>query len=91
MLSARYLRSAVDFHFYFFPALYTLAFYILTTATDKLSLAAAARTAKYGLLFGLVYGGVQDVVGLARGRPVSYVEAVRRRVGRPSAGQPETA
>ncbi|KAK3181786.1 hypothetical protein K4F52_006853 [Lecanicillium sp. MT-2017a] len=59
--------------------------------TNKLSLAAAAHTAKYGLLFGVVYGGVQDVVGLARGRPVSYVEAVRRRVGSRAADQPEAA
>lgn len=65
--------------------------YTNQTHTDKLSLAAAARTAKYGLLFGVVYGGVQDVVGLARGRPVSYVEAVRRRVGSRAADQPEAA
>ncbi|GAO13642.1 hypothetical protein UVI_02017490 [Ustilaginoidea virens] len=37
------------------------------------------RTAKLGLLFGLAYGGVQDLVGLARGRPIGYVEALRHR------------
>ncbi|CRK40037.1 hypothetical protein BN1723_015650, partial [Verticillium longisporum] len=46
---------------------------------NRFSLPTAARTAKYGLLFGLVYGGMQDVVGLARGRPVSYVEFFRRK------------
>lgn len=58
---------------------------------DKLSLPAAARTAKYGLLFGLVYGGVQDAVGLARGRPVPYVEAVRRRFGSLPANQSQAS
>ncbi|KYK57965.1 hypothetical protein DCS_04978 [Drechmeria coniospora] len=45
------------------------------------SLSTAARTARVGLLFGLGYGGVQDLVGLARGRPIGYVELVRRRLG----------
>ncbi|TQV94053.1 hypothetical protein V2A60_002879 [Cordyceps javanica] len=48
--------------------------------THRFSLSAAARTARYGLLFGIVYGGVQDVSALARGRPVGYVEAIRRRL-----------
>ncbi|KAG6038071.1 hypothetical protein E4U41_004605 [Claviceps citrina] len=39
------------------------------------------RTAKLGLLFGIAYGGVQDLIGLARGRPIGYVETVRRRFG----------
>ncbi|KAL6354160.1 hypothetical protein LRP88_12494 [Fusarium phalaenopsidis] len=38
----------------------------------------------YGLMFGLVYGGIQDLVGLARGRPIGYVEFLRRRGGRRS-------
>ncbi|GFP54335.1 hypothetical protein TASIC1_0003071400 [Trichoderma asperellum] len=49
--------------------------------TDRFSLSTAARTAKYGLVFGLAYGGVQDLVGLARGRPIGYVELIRRRFG----------
>ena len=49
--------------------------------TDRFSLSTAARTAKYGLVFGLAYGGVQDLVGLARGRPIGYVEMIRRRFG----------
>ncbi|PHH66220.1 hypothetical protein CDD81_7813 [Ophiocordyceps australis] len=44
-----------------------------------LSLPSAARTAKLGLVFGLTYGGVQDLLGLARGRPISYVELIRHR------------
>ncbi|KAM5343453.1 hypothetical protein ACJ41O_011990 [Fusarium nematophilum] len=47
----------------------------------RLSFTTAARTARYGLLFGLVYGGIQDLVGLARGRPIGYVEFLRRRRG----------
>ncbi|RDA83897.1 hypothetical protein CP532_3368, partial [Ophiocordyceps camponoti-leonardi (nom. inval.)] len=39
-----------------------------------------ARTARLGLVFGLVYGGIQDVVGLARGRPIGYIELIRRRL-----------
>lgn len=40
-----------------------------------------ARTARVGLLFGIVYGGIQDGLSLARGRPIGYVEFVRRRLG----------
>ncbi|KAG5918061.1 hypothetical protein E4U42_007010 [Claviceps africana] len=45
------------------------------------SLSTAGRTAKLGLLFGLGYGGVQDLVGLVRGRPIGYVESLRHRFG----------
>ncbi|RCI10882.1 hypothetical protein L249_5207 [Ophiocordyceps polyrhachis-furcata BCC 54312] len=51
----------------------------------KLTLSTTARTARLGLVFGLVYGGIQDVVGLARGRPIGYVELIRRRLGSASA------
>ncbi|KOS18190.1 hypothetical protein ESCO_003331 [Escovopsis weberi] len=59
---------------------------MFSTIVATLSVAGAfslwpARTAKYGLLFGLAYGGIQDVVGLARGRPIGYVELIRRRFG----------
>ncbi|KAF7551924.1 hypothetical protein G7Z17_g4650 [Cylindrodendrum hubeiense] len=47
----------------------------------RLSMTAAARTARMGLMFGLVYGGVQDLVGLARGRPIGYVDFIKRRRG----------
>lgn len=52
----------------------------------RFSLSAAARTARFGLVFGLAYGGVQDLVGLARGRPIGYVELVRRWVGSDGSG-----
>ncbi|PHH93060.1 hypothetical protein CDD83_1762 [Cordyceps sp. RAO-2017] len=47
----------------------------------KFTLSTAARTAKIGLLFGLTYGGVQDLIGSARGRPIGYVELIRGRFG----------
>ncbi|KAJ4311653.1 hypothetical protein N0V84_010332 [Fusarium piperis] len=53
----------------------------------RLSFTTAARTARYGLMFGLVYGGIQDLVGLARGRPIGYVEFLRRRGGRSGASR----
>lgn len=40
-----------------------------------------ARTTKTALLIGLVYGGAQDVAGYARGRPIGYVEWIRKRLG----------
>ncbi|KAK2778811.1 hypothetical protein CKAH01_11585 [Colletotrichum kahawae] len=48
---------------------------------NRFSLPTAARTARYGLLFGVVYGGMQDIVGFARGRPIGYVEFLRKRFG----------
>ena len=41
----------------------------------------AARTTKTALIVGFVYGGLQDVVGLARGRRVGYVEYMKKRLG----------
>lgn len=40
-----------------------------------------ARTTKTALLVGLVYGGMQDVAGAARGRPIGYIDWVRKRLG----------
>lgn len=40
----------------------------------------AARTTKTALVVGLVYGGLQDLAGAARGRPIGYVEFVKRRL-----------
>lgn len=51
------------------------------TCIDRFSLPTAARTARSGLLFGFVYGGFQDLIGLARGRPIGYVDFVRRGMG----------
>ncbi|ORY55925.1 uncharacterized protein BCR38DRAFT_461880 [Pseudomassariella vexata] len=48
---------------------------------NRFSPAETARTARKGLKFGLVYGAVQDLLSLAKGRPVGYVEFVRRHIG----------
>lgn len=41
----------------------------------------AARTTKTALVVGLVYGGLQDLAGAVRGRPIGYVEFIKRRLG----------
>ena len=46
---------------------------------NRFPIATAARTTKTAILVGAAYGGVQDAVGLLRGRPVSYVEWVKRK------------
>ncbi|RWA09107.1 hypothetical protein EKO27_g5992 [Xylaria grammica] len=51
---------------------------------NRFSAPETARTAKKGLIFGLVYGGVQDVISLAKGRPVGYITFIRKQVGKPS-------
>lgn len=40
-----------------------------------------ARTTKTALVVGLVYGGLQDVAGAARGRPIGYVDWIRTKLG----------
>ena len=40
----------------------------------------AARTTKTALVVGIVYGGLQDMVGFARGRRIGYVEFVGRKL-----------
>lgn len=45
---------------------------------DRFPVTAAARTAKTGLAFGLVYGLAQDAVGAMRGRQPGYVEFILR-------------
>lgn len=54
----------------------------LVSKTDRFSISSVARTARSGFLFGLAYGGIQDLLGLARGRPIGYVDFVRRRLGK---------
>ncbi|KAI0466690.1 hypothetical protein F4859DRAFT_518942 [Xylaria cf. heliscus] len=54
------------------------------TALDRFSAAETARTAKKGLIFGLVYGGIQDAVSLAKGRPVGYISFLRKQIGQPT-------
>ncbi|KAI0422779.1 hypothetical protein F5X98DRAFT_103105 [Xylaria grammica] len=51
---------------------------------NRFSAPETARTAKKGLIFGLVYGGVQDVISLAKGRPVGYITFIRKQVGKPT-------
>lgn len=45
---------------------------------NRFPVATAARTAKTGIKVGLVYGLVQDAVGLLRGRRIGYVDFLRR-------------
>jgi hypothetical protein len=40
-----------------------------------------ARTTKAALAAGFVYGGLQDVLGLVRGRPIGYIDWVREKLG----------
>ena len=54
---------------------------ILPRTIDRFSVPETARTARKGLVFGIAYGGVQDLLSLAQGRPVGYVEFVRRHLG----------
>ncbi|KAH6887738.1 hypothetical protein B0T10DRAFT_74541 [Thelonectria olida] len=56
----------------------------------RLSITTAARTARYGLMFGLVYGGIQDLVGLARGRPIGYVDFIKRRTAKSHSKQQDS-
>ncbi|KAI1772114.1 hypothetical protein F4818DRAFT_188508 [Hypoxylon cercidicola] len=57
---------------------------------NRFSAAETARTARKGLVFGLAYGAIQDVVSLAKGRPVGYVDFIRRRIGKSTQLQENT-
>ncbi|KAK3328743.1 hypothetical protein B0H66DRAFT_526145 [Apodospora peruviana] len=46
---------------------------------NRFSLPMAARTTKTALIVGTIYGGLQDLLGYAKGRPIGYVEAFNRR------------
>ncbi|KAI1819877.1 hypothetical protein F4861DRAFT_106542 [Xylaria intraflava] len=50
---------------------------------NRFSAAETARTAKKGLIFGLVYGGIQDAISFAKGRPVGYITYIRKQIGKP--------
>ncbi|KAI0141953.1 hypothetical protein BJ166DRAFT_91036 [Pestalotiopsis sp. NC0098] len=56
---------------------------------NRFSAAEGARTARKGLIVGFVYGGVQDLLSLAKGRPVGYIEFIRRHVGSSAEAQEE--
>lgn len=45
---------------------------------NRFDIPAAARTATFGLRFGLVFGLAQDAVSLMRGRRLGYVETARK-------------
>ncbi|KAK3384528.1 hypothetical protein B0T24DRAFT_89638 [Lasiosphaeria ovina] len=45
------------------------------------SLPMAARTTKTALVVGFLYGGMQDFAGVARGRPIGYVDTLNRTFG----------
>lgn len=47
----------------------------------------AARTTKTALVVGLAYGGLQDLAGIMRGRPIGYAEFVKRRLGYQNAAE----
>lgn len=47
-----------------------------------------ARTTKTAILVGLVYGGLQDAAGFARGRHIGYIDWVQRQL-RGSGKEPE--
>ncbi|KXJ96189.1 hypothetical protein Micbo1qcDRAFT_172457 [Microdochium bolleyi] len=49
---------------------------------NRFSAPETARTVKKGLKFGFVFGGVQDAVSLLKGRPVGYIEFIRRQLGK---------
>lgn len=48
---------------------------------NRFSLPMAARTTKTALVVGIAYGGLQDVAGILRGRPIGYAEFIKRRLG----------
>ncbi len=46
---------------------------------DRFSLPTAARTTKSALLVGLIYGGLQDLLGVARGRHIGYIDYLKKK------------
>ncbi|KAH8882560.1 hypothetical protein GQ53DRAFT_665541 [Thozetella sp. PMI_491] len=61
---------------------------------NRFSLPTAARTTKSALIVGVAYGGLQDLVGIARGREIRYVEYLKRKYNKifgPSASPAETS
>jgi hypothetical protein len=48
-----------------------------------------ARTTKAALAAGFVYGGLQDLLGIARGRPIGYVDWIKQRLGSPRQAPPK--
>ncbi|KAI0169985.1 hypothetical protein GGR52DRAFT_490753 [Hypoxylon sp. FL1284] len=57
---------------------------------NRFSAAETARTARKGLMFGIAYGAIQDVISLAKGRQVEYVNFIRRQIGKSTQLQEKT-
>lgn len=57
------------------------AWLMMASCSDRFSLPTTARTTKTALVVGLVYGGLQDMAGAVRGRPIGYIDWTRRRLG----------
>ncbi|KAH6651393.1 hypothetical protein F5144DRAFT_84951 [Chaetomium tenue] len=55
---------------------------------NRFSLPMTARTTKTALAAGFVYGGLQDLLGVVRGRPIRYVDWVRHKLGAPQRKDP---
>ncbi|KAK3392860.1 hypothetical protein B0H63DRAFT_386573 [Podospora didyma] len=51
---------------------------------NRYSLPMAARTTKTALVVGLIYGGLQDLTAMAKGRPIGYVDYLKRQFNRAS-------
>lgn len=56
---------------------------------NRFSLPMAARTTKTAVVVGLIYGGVQDALGAARGRPIGYIDSIKRQLVSDSPEYPE--
>jgi len=50
---------------------------------NRFSAPETARAVKKSLKFGFIYGGVQDALSLVKGRPVGYIEFIKRQLGKP--------
>ncbi|KAI3396534.1 hypothetical protein diail_12058 [Diaporthe ilicicola] len=47
---------------------------------NRFSLPMTARTTKTALVVGLIYGGLQDAAGAARGRRIGYIDWIKRHI-----------
>lgn len=52
---------------------------LLTRSPDRFTFIEAGRLSRTALLAGLAYGGAQDLLGVAAGRHIGYVDFLRRR------------
>ncbi|KAK5154490.1 hypothetical protein LTS14_006626 [Recurvomyces mirabilis] len=73
----RTIESCRDFVSTIFAGLGTAGMF---SAWNRFPLSTAVRTAKKAVRYGLLFGVVQDMLSVARGRRVGYVEFVKSRV-----------